>query len=215
MDLNVPLSPDRARRLARTVAGTAPAEVLDVGCGAGTLLLEVVGAAGSARGRGVDISRPAITRARARAHALGLADRVVFDVADAVTVHDRPDVTICGGSSHAVGGLDALLTRTRSPNLLLGEGFWHGTQPPRWRDAFGELPPGLEGLVGRARSAGWTVREAESVDPWEWDAFERRWNDAARRSALPGASALADERWEEYVNGYRGRLGFGWLWLRR
>ena len=189
--------------------------MLDVGCGAGTLLLDIVSATVGARGLGVDLSASAVSRARRAARARGLADRAEFEVGDAAARPLAADVIVCSGSSHAVGGLPRLLDRARAGHLLLGEGFWHGAPPPEWRGVFGDLPDGLAGLAEQTAVHGWRVVSAEAADPWEWDAFEQAWGTAVRSSGLPGATALADRRWSEYVTGYRGRLGFGWLLLGR
>lgn len=215
MRYNAPLSRFRATRLARDVASVRPATVLDLGCGSASLLHDVLLAAPTARGHGLDVDAEAIARARRAARALGVHDRVTHDVADAGRSSLQADAVLCVGSSHAVGGLDRLLHDVDADTMLLGEGFWHGSQPLAWADVFGPLPEGLDGLVARARAAGWSVIGAEASDPWEWDAFERAWGDGVRRSRLPGAATFADERWHAYTTGYRGRLGFGWLHLRR
>lgn len=212
---NAPLSRVRAARLARAVASTRPGLVLDVGCGSGALLHDVLLAAPTARGRGVDVDPVATARADRAARALGLADRVTHDPVDAGQSTLRADAVLCVGSSHAVGGLEGLLHDVDADTMLVGEGFWYGSQPLAWRDVFGPLPEGLGGLIDRSHVAGWTVIDAEASDPWEWDAFERAWGDGVRRSHLPGAAVFADARWDAYARGYRGRLGFGWLLLQR
>lgn len=60
----------------------APASILDLGTGPGTLLLAALDHWRSARGLGVDRSEVALDYARANAKRLGLADRVEFRLGD-------------------------------------------------------------------------------------------------------------------------------------
>lgn len=75
-------------------AALAPTDrVLDVGCGTGPTTLEAARAASSGRVRGVDISRPMIDAARARAERAGVTN-VTFEVADAQTAPFSPDTDV-------------------------------------------------------------------------------------------------------------------------
>ncbi len=82
---------------------TAEGRLLDLGCGPGGPLTFVAGIVGC-RGVGMDVSAPAIAAGRARATALGLADRVTFEKAD---LNDR--VPLADRSCDAVLSLDAIL----------------------------------------------------------------------------------------------------------
>lgn len=68
--------------LVEAAAIDSVATVLDVGCGSGHLTLEAASLASSGQARGVDVSRPLIADARARAAAIG-AGNVDFVVGDA------------------------------------------------------------------------------------------------------------------------------------
>lgn len=56
----------------------APARVLDLGVGPGTILLAILSERPAATGLGVDLSEDALAAARANAGALGLGDRAAF-----------------------------------------------------------------------------------------------------------------------------------------
>lgn len=63
-------------------AGRAPATILDLGTGPGTLLLAALSEWPEATGLGVDASEPALAYARANADRLGLAPRARFQAGD-------------------------------------------------------------------------------------------------------------------------------------
>ncbi|MBB54872.1 MAG: hypothetical protein CMF67_10915 [Magnetovibrio sp.] len=61
--------------------------VVELGCGSGLLAANIINA-GAASYRGVDIAEAAIARARDRAAAIGIADKVQFDRADLATLKE-------------------------------------------------------------------------------------------------------------------------------
>ncbi|WP_458109620.1 SAM-dependent methyltransferase [Arthrobacter sp. R3-55] len=71
-----PLSEERAAHLVAFLSDPAPAEVLDMGCGWGELLLRVLASAPQARGRGVDRASAFMDRATQQASTRGLLERV-------------------------------------------------------------------------------------------------------------------------------------------
>jgi SAM-dependent methyltransferase len=73
----------------RLSALQAPADILDYGCGAGAYIAIHLARRGH-RAVAVDLSRVAITQARARAEKLGVADRIDFRVGNAEAL-DLPD----------------------------------------------------------------------------------------------------------------------------
>ena len=73
-----PLSEARASRLVGRLARTAPATVLDIGCGWGELMLRILEAVPAATGTGIDLNEDDLARGRANAKSRGLAQRVEF-----------------------------------------------------------------------------------------------------------------------------------------
>jgi cyclopropane-fatty-acyl-phospholipid synthase len=77
--------------------------VLDIGCGWGGLALYLAGTAGVAEVLGVTLSGEQIARARLRAEALGLSDRVRFDLTDYRAVEGQFDRIVSVGMFEHVG----------------------------------------------------------------------------------------------------------------
>lgn len=77
--------------------------VLDIGCGWGGLALYLAKTAGAGEVLGVTLSDEQATRARRRAEALGLSDRVAFDLTDYRAVHGRFDRIVSVGMFEHVG----------------------------------------------------------------------------------------------------------------
>ena len=76
--------------------GSAPATILDLGCGPGTLLLAALAEWPQARGLGIDASEAALNYARRNAESLGLADRAELRRGDwALGVEGRFDLVLC------------------------------------------------------------------------------------------------------------------------
>lgn len=71
-------------------AGHAPARILDLGTGPGTLLLAALAEWPGATGLGVDASEPALNYARGNGEALGMADRVTWVQGDWTVGIDGP-----------------------------------------------------------------------------------------------------------------------------
>jgi SAM-dependent methyltransferase len=215
---NAPLSEERAADLLERLVVAPGGHVLDLGCGHAELLLRLVAAHPGTTGTGVDVDRAALDRARARAAALRLLDRVDFVEADVTGLGDRGDVVLCVGSAHAWGGVEpalAALAGHLQPGglLLYGDGFWAAEAADEARALFGELPAGLDGLADAAAHAGFRALHADVSSQAEWDAFEAGWRDGLVRTGRPEAVALARERRREYEQAYRGVLGFAWLVL--
>ena len=81
----------------------------------------------------------------------------------------------------------------------------------------------LSGLVEAATTVGWRVLHLSTANQREWDDFEARWR-AGRQEWLlahPGDARAAqvrrkvDQQLSEYVDCYRGVLGFAYLVLSR
>jgi len=85
-------------------AERAPARVLDLGTGPGTLLLAALAEWPGATGLGVDRSDVALEQARANAAALGLADRADFRRGDwAADIAERFDLVLANPPYVAIG----------------------------------------------------------------------------------------------------------------
>jgi SAM-dependent methyltransferase len=65
--------------------------VVDLGCGSGGRVLDILARYPCARGVGVDIARPALESARADALAAGAADRIELVEADVLELDERPE----------------------------------------------------------------------------------------------------------------------------
>lgn len=220
---NAPLSSERAERLVDrlgAVTGERPV-VADLGCGWGAMSRLVASRLTGATVVGVDLDESSIGRARARAEEASLGDRVRFEVADAADWDgpgDPLEAVLCVAASHAFGGTAAMFSRLAelvpTGAAMVGDGLWQ-SPPDDWcREAFGEPPTGLDGLVAEAERAGWTIVDADTSTLDEWDEFEGAWIDGVRSVGTPVARAFADERAADRDR-YRSVLGFGWLVLRR
>lgn len=161
---------------------TASSRILDIGCGRGRLLLDLLERTG-ARGVGIDVHEKAIRSAFQEATARGLADRVDFTLAafdPAVHAEEPFDLVMCLGSSHALGGFpdawQTLQTITAAHGfLLLGEGYWK-QPPPAPYLAFlgceeGDLQP-HEATAELGTAHGFVPECARETTLAEWDAYE-------------------------------------------
>ena len=76
--------------------GRAPAAILDLGTGPGTLLLAALAEWPGAQGLGIDASEDALAYARRNARALGMDDRAIFQAGDwAQGIVDAFDLVLC------------------------------------------------------------------------------------------------------------------------
>ncbi|MGW0810699.1 class I SAM-dependent methyltransferase [Nonomuraea sp. NPDC002799] len=134
-------------RLLRAWAPPDPADVLDVGCGTGSL--SVLLAAAGHRVTGVDLAPRMIERARVKLTAAGLAGRfLVGDAADPPTGADRFDLLLC---RHLVWTLP-------DPAAALRE--WAGRLRPGGRLVL------IEGRWGETEQAGPPYVPGAETLPW-------------------------------------------------
>ncbi|GGY47122.1 SAM-dependent methyltransferase [Streptomyces omiyaensis] len=233
-----PLSEERADRLVRRIAASGPADVLDIGCGWGELLLRILDAAPAARGVGIDIAAEDLARGRTLAEERGLADRVLFVEESARGGGRGPvDAVLCLGASQALcdpelphDPAEALreLRRLVRPGgvVVLGEGFWErtpteGELAAMWPGArTGDHLP-LGGLVDLAVAAGFRPAWIETANRDEWEAFESgyRHDTEVWIAAHPDHPLAAetrervDRQRSSWLDGYRDVLGIAYLTL--
>jgi SAM-dependent methyltransferase len=220
-----PLSDASVDALVHRVARRRPERVLDVGCGAGCWLVRLLERSSSSRGVGVDRSTEALAAAARHATAAGVADRVEWRCEDASQIgDDRYDALLCVGSTHALGGLGRTLQalRARASDgavAIVGDGFWE--QPPGAAalaalDATADEFPSYAGLVAAVEAAGWAPVHVHASSPVEWDDYEWSWVSSLREWArahpddpdAADAKRLAAEHRTQWLDGYRGTLGF-------
>jgi SAM-dependent methyltransferase len=224
-----PVSDENLRLLIERLDVPDGGRILDLGCGFGEWLLAGLDAAPGARGVGVDTSAPALEEARSRAARRGLADRVAFEqVAAEVWEGEGFDAVICIGATHAFGGLGPTLEAVGGylapgGRVLLGEGFWDGTPTQPALDALGAVPgdlPDLGGLIAEIRNAGYEPGYGHLSTTAEWDRYEWSWTGSLVAWALEEsgdereeALEIAREHRRQWLQGYRGQLGFATLVL--
>lgn len=232
MRWNTPLSESHARLLLERFEIEPGSLVLDLGCGWGEFLIEAV-RSGSHTGRpatgvGVDTDTSALARGRALAAERNLEAQVTFVEAPAEAWPGSADRVVSIGASHAWGGTQKALTALGSAvqtggRLLFGDGCWENTPSDAAMAIFGNEVLPLPEVIGYARTAGWRVLHLSTADQREWDDFESTWR-AGREVWLalnpddeqaPAVRGAMDARLTEYLEGYRGILGFCYLVLAR
>ena len=226
---NTPLSEGHARLLLGQLEGVGGNEVLDLGCGWGELLLRALADLPAATGVGVDSSTSALARGRRLAAERGLSERVRFMATDASKWTAAADRILCTGASHAWGGtaeaLQALALLVRpGGRVLFGDGCWEGPPPSEAAVAmFGEEVLPLREVVDRAARAGWRIIHLSTADQGEWDNFESTYRAGREEWVLANPQhdrasqvrAELDSQLRDYVDVYRGVLGFVYLVLSR
>lgn len=240
MRWNTPLSEPHADELLSLLElhpGYDGLGVADLGCGWGELLLKAVGraadngltdgiTAGPLTGTGVDTDPPALERGRRRARELGLDRQVRFVQEDAAAWTGTADIVLCVGSAHAFGGTRPALDRLArvvppGGGLLFGDGCWAAEPTDAALEIFGTQVLPRAQLLGECRAAGWRVNHLSTASQEEWDDFESSFRAGRREWVLAHASdpraaevrQWLDTREREYVEGYRGVLGFAYLVL--
>jgi SAM-dependent methyltransferase len=234
MRWNAPLSAEHAGLLMDRLDLRPDLRITDLGCGWGELLLQAVAramtaspsAARRATGTGVDTDAAALGRARTLARQRHLDQHVDFTQADAAAWRGAADRALCVGASHAFGGTEPALkalAQVTAPGgrLLFGDGYWASTPSPAATTIFGEAVPSLPQLLEACRAAGWRVIHMSTADQREWDDFESTFR-AGRQEWLlahsndPRAAEVRDwldARERQYLETYRGILGFAYLIL--
>lgn len=101
-----PISQEKLDTAGRYVRPGDGQRVLDIGCGAGSMLCDWVVRWGI-HGVGVDVNPDFLDRARQQAAQRGVSDRLRFEQADVRTLQIEPgsyDVVTCVGAADALGG---------------------------------------------------------------------------------------------------------------
>lgn len=223
-----PLDDDAVRLLLERALPRGDGRLLDLGCGGGEWLLRALAARPRLRAEGVDVSGPALERARAAAGRLGVGDRLVLHHADAAgfTAPHAFDLVLCVGATHAFGGLPPALAAAREllapgGRVLVGEGFWERPPAPEAVELLGDLAD-LATTVDRVVADGWTPVHGHVSTRRELDAYEWSWTGSLaswaldrpagpdRARALEAATAHRDE----WLRVYRDVFGFVCLVLR-
>jgi SAM-dependent methyltransferase len=233
-----PLSEARAARLVERATRSTPETVLDVGCGWGELLLQVLEAVPKATGVGIDLNADDLARGREAAQARGLAKRVEFAEESGHETRRGPaDLVLCLGASHALSDADAVplfvdalaaLRRLVKPGgrVLWSEGFWQRTPTPAelarmWPDASAEDHTDLNDLVELTIAAGFRPAWIETANDDEWEEFESAYQaDAEEWLAVhandPRAAEVRDRidrHRKSWLTGYRKVFGMAYLTL--
>ncbi|MFF4445751.1 class I SAM-dependent methyltransferase [Streptomyces sp. NPDC001502] len=149
-------------RLLRSWLPAGPADVLDVGCGTGSLSL-LLAEAGH-RVTGVDLAPRMVERAEAKLAAAGLAVRfLVGDAADPPTGHERYDVLLC---RHLLWTLPDPGAALRAWVARLGPGGRLVLVEGRWREAGESGVPYVAGAGSLPWNGGVTAGDlAAAVRP--------------------------------------------------
>lgn len=207
--------------------------VLDVGCGRGALLMDIVEKSGG-RGIGIDIDADSIHAASADASTRALSPRVSFRIcsAEEFSADARFDLACCVGASHACGGfreaLEYLLERSASDGYLLcGEGFWRRTPDPEYlahigasAEEMGSHQDNIEIASSLDLSPAWCMVTTDQT----WDEYEGLYRlamlDYLRRHPHDPDHDAFMERSEHWYRGYlkwgRETMGFAmYLFHRR
>ncbi len=224
-----PVAPERLRDLVGWLSPPTGGRAVDLGCGEGEWLQELLLTQPRLTGVGVDHMLP--DSAAERTAQRGLGDRVRWIETDAATWSDGLfDVVLCVGASHAFGRLEDMLVAVRrhlrpGGQALVGDTIWEGTPSAAALVALEASPedlPDLAGLVRTTREHGFEPSYGHTSTLAEWDEYEFSWTGSlvhwALREALTTedrdqALAAAREHRDAWLGGWRGQQGFATLVL--
>ena len=235
MKFNIPLSQPKADQLLAALDLPERAQVVDLGCGRGEFLLDVV-RAHAAHGLGLDMDTAAIDYARRLAsYANNEAQFQQVDLQKETLPASAFDLAICLGSTHAFASGEAAyphalqaMQATGRPGglLLLGEGFWERTPDPDYLAFLGE-PVGIyhdhtENIkLGESLGLVPLYAVVSNLDEWdhvEWSHQAEIESEAAANPENTELAAQLDRRraWmEAYFRWGRGTMGFGYYLFQK
>lgn len=235
---NSPLSQGKAQNLISLLDLPDQAQVLDIGCGNGEFLLQVLEKYPKALGRGVELNPALVAEAQLRQQGRVGPERLTFLQGDARA--DLPalppqDLLICLGASQAFAAaeaafpalLAACLEHLRPDGLaLIGEAFWQQSPAPEYLALLGE-PAGIYRSqlenIALAQAQGLHPLYVSESNPDEWDDFEWRHQMRLERvlRQAPEETGLQEKvqqgrRWRAgYLRWGRNTMGFGLYLLQK
>ncbi|MGB0952711.1 MAG: SAM-dependent methyltransferase [Planctomycetota bacterium] len=212
---------------------TSDSRVLDIGCGKGRLLLDILQRFGGS-GVGVDPHPEAIAAALVDAEERGLTQQVQFlqENFEAERHAAAPfDLTLCLGASQALGTLEEAIPQLHhllAPQglLLLADGYWQSTPSADYLSFLGCSESELhtfDALQAHLQAQGFDVLRAHETSVDAWDRYEDAYADnlfqfLEQHPDDPDATYFRERitAWRDaYRNLGRGVLGFGLFLLRR
>ena len=223
-DYNAPLSPDCVAWLCRALTVREKPHVIDLGCGWGQLLVDIVLHLPQSTGTGYDSDQLLIEHATAVVATFANEERISVSVADCTQVTEHSDVLICMGSTHAWPCLEDALTsfeQTLRPEgqLIIGVPYWENSPSDAACHALGTTQDGLPtemSLRTLVTESGFAITGFQASTLAEWDSFEIAWC-ASRVIWLrenpnhPDFARYAEQLEKHrvmWLDGYRTYLGF-------
>jgi SAM-dependent methyltransferase len=219
-----PVGPEQLRALVGWLSPDPGGRAVDLGCGEGEWLQELLLGHRGLTGVGVDHMLPG--SAAGRSAQRGLGERVRWLEADAATWSEGLfDVVLCVGASHAFGRLEDMLAAVRTHlrpggQALIGDTIWEGTPSAAALSVLEAAPdefPDLAGLGRACREHLFEPSYGHVSTLAEWDEYEFSWTgslvDWALREATTAADrdqalAAAREHRDAWLGGWRQQLGF-------
>jgi SAM-dependent methyltransferase len=219
-----PVSPLSLQALLSWLQPTVGGRAVDLGCGEGEWLQELLLDQPEMTGVGVDHMLP--STAAQRSEQRQLTDRVNWVEADASAWRDGLfDVVLCVGASHAFGGLHEMLTAVRKHlraggQAIVGDSIWEGEPSAAALSALevtADAYPQLAGLIEIMQQHGLEPSFIHVSTVGEWDDYEFCWSgslvDWALREAPTAQDreqvlAVARDHRRDYLQGWRNQFGF-------